>query len=223
MSPLDFLQRPDSLAQCDVEVRRHRERRPELRVRPGCPQGYVRTESQPGPEPLEGRVQRRRAGAPRDDRAVQRGIRRVRLPQGSLLRLLRPGRGDADGDRRNGPDAARLRHGRRATALGDGRAVPAGDGRAGCPAARRLRRRAARRRRGDRRARLVPALPGRGRRRNLGLQPERRAGILAETGGEPSARSAERSTATAAATSARAIWATSTKPVISLWQAASRT
>ena len=98
----------------------------------------ARAEGRARPEPLGGRLQRRRADPRRDARPLRRGVRPLRLPPRGVPALLRPGR----------VDPARLRQARRApppVVSPSGAGARAGPGRAGRPATRR--RPAARRQR----------------------------------------------------------------------------
>ena len=108
MSPLDFLQRPvrwlNALSRYGATISGGPNFAYDLVARKVTPA----TEGLARPEPLGSRLQRRRAGAQGDHRALFCSLRRVRLPQGSVLRLLRTGRGDAHCQRRHRSDAAGL-------------------------------------------------------------------------------------------------------------------
>ena len=94
-SPVSFLQRPLRWLRGDQPHRRDHQRRAQLRLRPLRREDDARAACGAGPEPLAGRVQRRRAGPRRDARAVRRGVRPGRLPARGVPALLRPGRGHA--------------------------------------------------------------------------------------------------------------------------------
>ena len=93
MSPR-FPRTPGALAGGHRPVRRHRQRRPRLRLPPVLRAGQRRGPGAPGPQRLARGLLRLRADPPGQPRTLRRPVRRLRLRRRQLPRLLRPGRGD---------------------------------------------------------------------------------------------------------------------------------
>ena len=173
---------PAGLAARHKRVPRRDCRRSEFRVRSvrrSLPSG---ADGRNRPVRLEGRLQRRRAGAGRVDPPFLRNLRAARLRPLGDAAGLRPGRGNRPGFRRR----ARRRP-------GDANRQPRSPARRPCRAARqsgrragdcRMRKRDCRRADRDRRSRHPDPARRRADRRDLGRRPQCRARLLEEPRGE---------------------------------------
>ena len=175
---------PAGLAAGDQRLPRRGRRRPQFRlrsVRRALPAG---ADGRDRPVLLEGRLQRRRAGArPRRSAASAETF----APHGFAASAMLPAYGMAEATVLVSAGAARRRPGdadrQPRSACAPARVAPPHDP-ADAQADRRLRPRARRRADRDRRSRQPDAARRRADRRDLGRRPECRARLLAEPGGE---------------------------------------
>ncbi len=192
-----------ALAARDLPLRRHGERRSQLRLRPLRPFDPAQRASSPRPLHLERGLQRLGAGAAGDPRPFRRSLRPLRLPAPGPPPLLRPRRSHPDRrrlaalhlplPRSHGPRnrTAHRRHsrpyherdGRLGGATGSAvrRAHEGAERRRAVPRPppdRGERTYALRHRRPDRRPLLRQGVPAGPPGRDLGVRPERRPGLL---------------------------------------------